>query len=180
MTKEKFFETIFKNYVNGKDIVLINIGTNKLAGDSYGPLLGTLLKDKLSVIYSYGTLDDPIHYKNLEDRVNEIKRLHPNAYMIAVDACFSKNEDNCNIPFIIDDKGIYPGKGFGKDSFLVGDASIKFCIKEIPYEDSYETLQKEYISKLYFNAKEAYKMIKRFDNILRKTLKGSDMNVINN
>ena len=60
-------------------IVIVCIGTDRSTGDSLGPLVGTLLSEKTenssSSFHVYGTLDDPIHAMNLQEKLNEIKKI---------------------------------------------------------------------------------------------------------
>ena len=58
------------------------IGSDLSTGDCFGPLTGTLLKN-IGFQNVIGTLDDPVHAKNLEQRLAQIPK--PN-YVVAVDA----------------------------------------------------------------------------------------------
>src|SRR4051794_5587221 len=75
-----------------RPIVIACIGTDRSTGDSLGPLVGTLLKEKTSSseFFVYGTLEDPIHAMNLKERLNDIQQSHLNPFIIGVDACLGK------------------------------------------------------------------------------------------
>ena len=68
--------------------VVLCIGTDRVTGDSLGPLVGTFLHAYGSDRYLsiYGTLDFPVHALNLEDACRQIKKKHPRNLIIAVDA----------------------------------------------------------------------------------------------
>ena len=67
--------------------VFVCIGSDRVTGDSLGPLVGTRLQyaDNFTLPV-YGTLDFPIHALNLKDAMRSIKYFHPYNPIIAVDA----------------------------------------------------------------------------------------------
>ncbi|GHH98114.1 spore protease YyaC [Neobacillus kokaensis] len=109
--------------MTSRPIVFVCIGTDRSTGDSLGPLIGTLLEEKkLTSFYVYGTLDEPIHAVNLEDRLNEIQLKHDNPYMIGIDACLGRTK---NVGVIQVGKGpVKPGAGVNKELPAVGDIHI--------------------------------------------------------
>ena len=84
--------------------VILCIGTDRIIGDSLGPVTGSILTYRISrqtdfssvppdcicsAIHSisvYGTLPAPVHALNLEETLQEIKKKHPHCPVIAVDA----------------------------------------------------------------------------------------------
>lgn len=105
-----------------KKTVIICIGTDKCIGDCLGPLVGTLLEDTLVPIPVYGTLSSPIHALNLDDKLKDIYSAHPDALVIAIDACLGTNNSIGEIH--VRDHPIHPGKGVGKKLPNVGTISI--------------------------------------------------------
>ena len=58
--------------------VILCIGTDRMIGDSLGPLVGSLLARKRKArLLVYGTLSQPVHALNLDETLNEIKKKHP-------------------------------------------------------------------------------------------------------
>lgn len=106
-----------------KPIVIICIGTDRSTGDSLGPLVGTKLQEKdCSLIHVYGTLEEPIHAVNLQDKLLEIRKLHPNAFTIGIDACLGRLK---NVGMVSIGNGpIKPGAGVNKELPSVGDIHI--------------------------------------------------------
>ncbi len=104
-------------------LVLLCIGTDRVAGDSLGPLIGyKLSKQHIANIYVYGTLQHPVHALNLEKVQKEIKKRHPHLPVVAVDASLG---DRSDLEYITVSPGaIYPGAGVDKSLGAVGDISI--------------------------------------------------------
>lgn len=121
----KGFEKVFKSNYNGEysDVVILCIGTDRSTGDCLGPLVGHKLKlIRYKNITVYGTLDDPVHAKNLTDVVERIKQQHDAPFIIAVDACLGKSE---RIGFISIGKGpLRPGAGVNKTLPEIGHIHI--------------------------------------------------------
>ena len=106
-----------------RPIVFVCIGTDRSTGDSLGPLVGTLLEEKvLRTFYVYGTLDEPIHAVNLSEKLKEIDTIHDNPYIIGIDACLGRIK---NVGVIQLGNGpVKPGAGVNKDLPAVGDIHI--------------------------------------------------------
>jgi len=101
--------------------LIVNIGTNSLLYDSVGPLVGTMLKEQDDLLYDIiGTLEEPIDFSNIGEKINLIKETYPKNFIIGIDAAVSSCTGYisfCNGP-------IYPGSGIGKKAKPVGDISI--------------------------------------------------------
>jgi putative sporulation protein YyaC len=104
-------------------IAIVCIGTDRSTGDSLGPLVGTMLKEKdVSSFLVYGTLEDPIHAMNLQEKLNMIHSLHENAFIIGIDACLGRLKSVGAIT--IGEGPVRPGAGVNKDLPPVGDIHI--------------------------------------------------------
>ena len=92
-------------------IAVVCIGTDRSTGDSLGPLVGTILKEKpLARFHVYGTLEEPIQL------------IHRDPFIIAVDACLGRLK---SVGAITVSKGpVRPGAGVNKQLSPVGDAHI--------------------------------------------------------
>lgn len=106
-----------------KEIVFLCIGSDRITGDSLGPLIGhQLSKYDWNDIYVYGTLDAPVHALNLEEVISKIKKRHPLALIIAIDASLGSKK---HLGFItIGNGSICPGSGVNKVLPNVGDIFI--------------------------------------------------------
>lgn len=106
-----------------RPIVIVCIGTDRSTGDSLGPLVGTKLYDKnLEHVHVYGTLDDPIHAVNLEEKLAYIQTKHLTPFIIAIDACLGRLKSVGQIT--VADGPVMPGAGVKKDLPPVGDIHI--------------------------------------------------------
>ncbi len=109
--------------IHNNELVIFCIGTDRATGDSLGPLVGyklsSLSHDK---VFVYGTLDSPIHASNLVTSLSDIKKKHPLALIIAIDASLG---DAKNVGFITLGEGpIKPGAGVDKNLPEVGHLHI--------------------------------------------------------
>ncbi|MBU3103851.1 spore protease YyaC [Clostridium gasigenes] len=110
-----------KDYIS-ENTVIVCIGTDKCIGDCLGPLVGTFLKESFFPLPVYGTIESPIHALNIDNRIKEIKKIHPNASIIGIDACLGDTKSIGEIH--TRDYPIHPGKGVGKSLPDVGTISI--------------------------------------------------------
>ena len=110
--------------------VVLCIGSDLSVGDSLGPLVGTILKNRLSQhnIFVYGTLGKPITAKEVGYMNNFLCNSHPGQKIIAVDAAVGDASDIGLIK--IAPKGIKPGSGADKKLARVGDVSIMGIVAE--------------------------------------------------
>jgi putative sporulation protein YyaC len=107
-----------------QNIVFLCIGTDRSTGDCLGPLVGERLIScsKFKNICVFGTLNEPVHAKNLDSIIRKIYRTIDNPYVIAVDASLGRVENIGNIN--IYEGPVYPGAGVNKDLKPVGNISI--------------------------------------------------------
>lgn len=109
--------------LHNHELVIVCIGTDRATGDSLGPLVGYKLKDLVyEKVSLYGTLDEPVHAKNLEEILCDIVECHPNALVIAIDACLGASQ---NVGCLSMGEGsIKPGAGVKKELPPVGHIHI--------------------------------------------------------
>ncbi|MBE6023045.1 MAG: spore protease YyaC [Cellulosilyticum sp.] len=109
--------------IHNHELVIVCIGTDRATGDSLGPLVGYKLQelpyDKVTL---YGTLDKPVHAKNLDDTLAHILKHHPHALIMAIDACLGAVENiGC---LTLGEGSIKPGAGVKKELPPVGHLHI--------------------------------------------------------
>lgn len=103
--------------------VFVCIGSDRVTGDSLGPLVGTRLQyTKGFTLPVYGTLDFPIHALNLKDAIRSVKYFHPQSPIIAVDASLGARHHQHYIT--VSSGSLCPGSGVNKKLIEVGDISI--------------------------------------------------------
>lgn len=108
----------------GRELVLLCIGTDRITGDSLGPIIGhNLLKRRVSgrpVIY--GTLESPVHAKNLAHTMEEIYSRHTEPLVVAVDASLGRPQ---SVGFVTIGVGaLSPGTGVRNSLPEVGDIYV--------------------------------------------------------
>ncbi|SES38844.1 spore protease YyaC [Salipaludibacillus aurantiacus] len=104
-------------------VVVVCIGTDRSTGDSLGPLTGTLLSERRPRhLHVYGTLEEPVHAKNLEKYLALINKNHPDAFIIAVDACLGRVTSIGSI--VIADGPLKPGAAMNKNLPETGNMHI--------------------------------------------------------
>lgn len=107
-----------------RTIVFLCIGSDRATGDCLGPIIGYKLSKYMNrhCYYVYGTLEEPVHAKNLKDTVEIIRQNHADAFIIAIDASLGKSD---HVGYITLGEGpLKPGAGVDKDLPEVGDLFI--------------------------------------------------------
>ncbi|MCJ8007378.1 spore protease YyaC [Lederbergia wuyishanensis] len=106
-----------------RPIIIVCIGTDRSTGDSLGPLVGTFLEEAgLANFHVYGTLEDPVHAVNLNDKMAMIRQKHFRPYIIGIDACLGRLKNIGNIK--VGAGPVKPGAGVKKELPAVGDMHI--------------------------------------------------------
>jgi putative sporulation protein YyaC len=112
-----------------EDLVLLCIGTDRITGDSLGPLCGQQLIPLLgSRGYVYGTLSHPVHALNLTDTLTTILARHPSCLLVAIDASLGAER---HLGYISAGLGpLLPGAGVRKELPAVGDLFITGIVNQ--------------------------------------------------
>ncbi|MBR1540905.1 MAG: spore protease YyaC [Clostridia bacterium] len=126
-------EEDFKHYIKwikgGLDVdskvIFFCIGTDRVIGDSLGPIIGSLLIDKFGSEVVYGDLFNNVTYENIISTLDKINTKYENPYIVAIDAALSSSE---NIGKIFVDDGINFGDSLGKNVDKVGDLGVKVVV----------------------------------------------------
>jgi putative sporulation protein YyaC len=154
-TSHEELANAFSKYIklDLNDVVFLCIGTDRSTGDSYAPMVGTLLQESgyENVI---GTIDDPVHAVNLDERIKEIPE---DKVVIALDASLGKLKSVGNI--ILNKGKLYPGAGVGKELTPVGDYSIHAIVNISGFQE-FIVLQNTRLSVVMKLAKETVNAVK--------------------
>ena len=106
-----------------ENIVVVCIGTENVTSDSLGPRVGSLLNENLATpLFVYGMQGANIDAKNLKTALDVIKRLHPDAPLLVVDAAVGEQWQVGKVQLTKGD--IAPGAATNKQLDRVGDISI--------------------------------------------------------
>lgn len=111
-----------KHDISNRETVIVCIGSDRATGDSLGPIVGHLLAMHQKNFHLYGTLESPVHAKNLEAALEFIRTNHKDPVIIAVDASLGIAE---HVGYITVGEGsLSPGVGVSKNLPSVGDLFI--------------------------------------------------------
>lgn len=103
--------------------VFLCIGSDRITGDSLGPIIGSELKKSFcGSIPVYGTLELPVHALNLSSVLAEIQAIHRDNTLIAIDASLGLPEHEGYIT--LGRGSLMPGAGVQKELGSVGDLFI--------------------------------------------------------
>lgn len=103
--------------------IFLCIGSDRITGDCLGPLVGHKLKKMFPREDTiYGTLEHPVHAKNLHSILHQIDCVHTDPFYIAIDASLGMEK---HIGCITLAQGcLYPGEGVKKKLPSIGDLAI--------------------------------------------------------
>jgi putative sporulation protein YyaC len=126
------FSSVLKELVKNKEfsnLVFLCVGTDRVTGDSFGPLVGyklkSLFKDTKKVKV-FGSLETIVSASNVARVVKEIEE---DSFIIAIDSAISNTKKVGSI--VVRDSSIILGKGLGKQILKIGDMSIKGVVGKI-------------------------------------------------
>ncbi len=121
------FNKINNNY---SDLVFLCIGTDRMTGDCFGPLVGNRIKE--AIVNNninctvYGDLENPLIYSDVDKSIKEISEKCKNPCIIAIDAALSKESNIGKI--LVRKGGLRFGEAINKGRREVGNISIKAII----------------------------------------------------
>ncbi|MBQ9485571.1 MAG: spore protease YyaC [Clostridia bacterium] len=111
-----------------KKPIVVCVGSDLVLGDSLGPLIGTMLAQRKVPSFVYGTLNAPVTAKEISCAKTHLKMIHPDGFIIAIDAAVGSREDVGLIK--VSDKGLKPGLGVDKRLGVLGDCSVIGIVAE--------------------------------------------------
>lgn len=128
------FSVILREKIRDLEIsklIFLCIGTDRVIGDSFGPLVGYKLKrifreeENIKVI---GTLDSIICIHNISKIINDIHITYPESFLIAIDSALSNRNSIGKI--LISRNSINVGSSFKRNNIYVGDMSIRGIVSK--------------------------------------------------
>jgi len=116
--------------LNAKNFpVVICIGSASVSGDSLGPMVGDLLREKYNVkAYVYGGIRQPVNGVNYTKYLQHVREQHKESFIFAVDACVGERTDIGKIK--ISTGGVSAGGALNKNFARVGDIGILGVVAE--------------------------------------------------
>ena len=97
-----------------RPVVFACIGTDRSTGDALGPLVGErLLRLGCAENAVLGTLEQPLHALNLDERLGPRVRERQDTLVVAIDAALGPLDRVGSVA--LHEGGLRPGQGVGKD-----------------------------------------------------------------
>lgn len=121
---DALYELIYRGIKNGgRSMVFVCIGTDRSTGDSFGPLIGYKICNlRYKNVFIHGSLESPVHAKNLDEVMRHIAEKYQKPLIIAIDACLGKMD---HVGFVsVGEGSIKPGSGVNKELAPVGDIYV--------------------------------------------------------
>ncbi|MDE6302681.1 MAG: spore protease YyaC [Clostridia bacterium] len=125
-----FVGTLFRTITEADDrqIVIVCFGTTAISGDSLGPMVGSILREKYNVpAFVYGTEEHSVNGKNMAEWMKFIRAVHEDALIIAVDASLGHGDMVGQI--MLRNDGVCPAAIKGKKTRF-GDVGILGVVAE--------------------------------------------------
>lgn len=129
----KRFVWEFNNIINCNKcydkIIFLCIGTNKIVGDAFGPVVGSVLKrffqnDKSILVM--GDLQNTITYEHIPEKQIYINDNYRTSLIIVLDSALSEIQNFGKI--IIQNRGLKYAESLKKKNNTIGDISIKATV----------------------------------------------------
>lgn len=128
LTAERLYRLLYYPNLSISPVILC-IGTDRILGDSLGPLTGSLLQKKCAGHAAvYGTLQEPAHALNLAQINAAIKKKHPDSPVIAIDASLGSSDQIGSV--FVRAGSISPGAGVHKSLPPSGTIAITGVVNE--------------------------------------------------
>ncbi len=109
------------------NVIFLCIGTDRVTGDSFGPIVGYKLKKFFRGVQNVqiiGDLENTVCNDNIEQTINSICKQYSNPFIISIDSALSKNSDNVG-KIIVGKGGIILGSSIRRERYVIGDMYIK-------------------------------------------------------
>lgn len=110
---------------NYSDVIFLCIGTNKVVGDSFGPIIGEILKNNIKhpKINIIGNLKYNVNANNIIKITQKINKKYYKPYIVSIDSALGDKFLVGKI-YVLKNK-LDVGKALKKDLCKIGDVSIK-------------------------------------------------------
>ena len=132
----KRFVWEFNNIISSENckkarILFLCIGTNRIVGDAFGPVVGSVLKKNLlenNEICIWGDLRECVTYADLTSMDNYWKDKGNQELVIVLDSALSNKKDVGKV--FVQNRGLKYAESLGKDNSVIGNISIKAVVGE--------------------------------------------------
>jgi len=123
-------------------VIILCVGTDRLTGDSLGPLTGYKLLPLLTKLKTppvlFGTLEEPVHALNINNIVDKIYTQYSAPLVVAVDASLGLPQHIGRLS--LKHGSLNPGSAVGKKLPAIGDITVTGVVNHYHFLD-YAMLQ---------------------------------------
>lgn len=121
-----------------QNIIFLCIGSDRSTGDSFGPLVGSMLKENHFPYPVFGTLSEPVHALNLENVLKAIEKKYKNSLLFGIDACLGAHHQ---IGSILLKRGPFrPGKALDKALPTIGHYHLTAVVNHLDVQFPFHSL----------------------------------------
>ena len=120
------------------NILFVCIGTDRVTGDCFGPLVGYKLNSLFSNanrINIIGDLENPVNATNIVSVANQIRQNYQNPFIISIDSALSTPQNIGNI--VVREGGLDVGTGLNKRCINIGN----MCIQGVVAQNTRNSMQ---------------------------------------
>ena len=170
---QKFEKKLSEIYLDEEysNIIFLCIGTDKIVGDSIGPIIGNNLKKiENEYIQIYGTLDNTLNFINAKDTIEKIYHNFTRPYLITIDAALSTTNNKGDI--VLSEGYINIGKALQKSICFYSNVNIKCVVGKAHLEKEKNITELKNVS-----LKETEKMAEIVSRGIKNVLKKSNIYV---
>jgi putative sporulation protein YyaC len=133
-------------------ILFVCVGTNRIIGDAFGPVIGSVLKRNLleeNGINVLGDLKKCITYSDLNKMENWLNMQKNESLVIVLDSALSNKKDVGKV--FIQNRGLRYAESLKKNNSIIGDISIKGVVGENANNiiKNFENLKNTSIKQIY-------------------------------
>jgi putative sporulation protein YyaC len=126
------------------------IGSDRHILDCFGPLVGSMLRSAIPDLDVFGTLDEPLHAKNLVKEINYIKSQYPGRTEVAIDASLGGANEIGIIK--LKDESLLPGKAIFKRLPAVGHFSLVGIVESRGHQNRVRAINSGSLTHVYHMA----------------------------
>ena len=127
----KRFVWELNNFIDiNKSIIFVCIGTSSIIGDSFGPVVGSILKNTLknNSAKVIGDLQNCVTYTDIHRKMNNIKKQYSNSLIIVVDSALASKANIGKV--FVQNRGLKYAESLKKSNDIIGNISIKAVVGE--------------------------------------------------
>ena len=121
--------------MENESIIFLCLGTNRVIGDAFGPVVGSALKKvgfKNNKIKIIGDLENVVTYNNINNKIKFINVNYRNSMVIVLDSALSNQSDVGRV--FIQNRGLKYAESLRKKNNTVGNISIKAVVGEDSFD----------------------------------------------